>query len=149
MRRILISLLAGWLAGLLAAGTVVLTCDLYRNGRNIWARYEFEMLWEIAWSASPGVLLLDGVLLRFLRKGASVDRPRGTTLTIGMLVGAALALPVLLTALWLAGRGEEITWLLHLVRGSSRINLGAALAGGAVHGLVTAWVISRPSKEGA
>jgi hypothetical protein len=138
------AMLAGWAAGVFAAGTVgVVLIFLQVKGGTVPARTFGWIIGSLVLAAAPGCLVLGGGMSIWLKRRFQGGATRGSTLTLGLLAGSVLGLPSLLIFPLLLMGPRVLPDLMDPSRTESLYGMFVGAFSGAATGFTCAWRVTR------
>jgi len=140
------ALLSGWLAGVFAAGTVVITLNFLQSGGGSASGDLLMMiLFGVILGAGPGLLPLSAWISFRLKARHEKGGSRGSTLGLGALVGAVTGVPAVLLGPLLFFGADLLRAFSDLRSPEALFMLALGVVSGAATGLTCAWRVSNPS----
>ena len=140
------AMLLGWLAGVFAAGTVVIVLLFVETGgRGAEAEVLPMILVLVVLGAGPGLLPLSWWISARLKGRHAKGAGRGSTLALGTLVGAAAGLPCVLIGPLLFFGPAVVSSLSSIRSPEAFFVLALGVVSGAACGLTCARRVTRPS----
>jgi hypothetical protein len=140
------ALLPGWAAGVFAGATVlVVLVFLESGGRPASSDILTGILFSVILGAGPGLLLLSWWISVRLKRRHGNGATRGSTLGLGVLVGAVMGVPAVLLVPFLFFGAHILRALSDLPNPEALFMLALGVVSGAATGLTCAWRVSKPS----